>query len=842
MDNFVDYSGQAAYQDTADIHQNDSQKPAFFHQQMPCDIKPRLTKEQHDILETEFLKQHKPNTITKKRFAESLGVSLDKVNVSAVHCLCRDVVAETTQQNWFQNRRAKSKQDAKKQQGHYQFLTHQQTNQQPGYSSDSDTSPAYPATDYFDMMQQCASDDRASNGLGISQPQQYQDQCEFEGLPYSNSSSGTEQFHNFEMPQQVSQDMFDSPQELNRRTLTQDQFDAFARSGSMMTGAENYELFQSGFTTGQDVLNEIFPAYQNTDFKQQPAFAFQDNVPPSMSSHDSSVTSSVSDISRFPSASSMQDQSNTSATSSEWDGSRSSSVYQDDPYLQMSAQSQQPTSSASQWQPGQSVPVDINALNQEFRQVAQARQHLGVHEQPLAWPADEAFARRESSASTLAQSMSTVGIHTPHPQHQATFKSPAPPANIAARRQRPRPAGLHLGNMRSQSYSGVAPLGSPGQAQQQSLNPGQPLRRIRSTNFPNGVAQGRVQKLPGSAQRSPLAFTFADAMNSPKAFRHMSSQSGSNLAPPTPMSPNEFPRAQNSAWQTSSHVSRQPSISETDLEHGVPYAQAVPAQSQTFSSPPHTPMYHQQGFVQQRVGNHVITENTPPQSAPASQQCFPSNTFSMSQQQLQPPPPAPSQAPPQQMQAFAPPQQPQFMNVMVPDQHSHAPNATYAPTQHYMVPTSDATASLPMQYPHAVPIVNAQGELQMVYASHLPFMQQATVQQPHQPQYQHMHTPPQGQCAMFTTSTATPNIQVTASAPKPPAPQPAAEFFVHEYSPPQDLKRAATPRRNMVDNGPKNYTFANHTSEHFEKGKKESKKAADAKASSSPASSVAASS
>jgi hypothetical protein len=47
-----------------------------------CDIKPRLTKEQHDILEREYKANHKPSTSVKKGFAENLGVSLDKVNVS----------------------------------------------------------------------------------------------------------------------------------------------------------------------------------------------------------------------------------------------------------------------------------------------------------------------------------------------------------------------------------------------------------------------------------------------------------------------------------------------------------------------------------------------------------------------------------------------------------------------------------------------------------------------------------------------------------------------------------------------------------------------------------------
>jgi hypothetical protein len=60
-------------------------KPVGAPQKPPhngcTDVKPRLTKEQHDILEAHFQQQHKPSTSTKKGFAESLGVPLDKINV-----------------------------------------------------------------------------------------------------------------------------------------------------------------------------------------------------------------------------------------------------------------------------------------------------------------------------------------------------------------------------------------------------------------------------------------------------------------------------------------------------------------------------------------------------------------------------------------------------------------------------------------------------------------------------------------------------------------------------------------------------------------------------------------
>lgn len=65
-------------------HSRAAYATAVAQHQIACDIKPRLTKEQHDILEAHYTEQTKPNTSTKKGFAESLNVSLDKVNVSSV--------------------------------------------------------------------------------------------------------------------------------------------------------------------------------------------------------------------------------------------------------------------------------------------------------------------------------------------------------------------------------------------------------------------------------------------------------------------------------------------------------------------------------------------------------------------------------------------------------------------------------------------------------------------------------------------------------------------------------------------------------------------------------------
>ncbi|KAK0392716.1 hypothetical protein NLU13_2211 [Sarocladium strictum] len=65
------------------------------HHQMSrtTESKPRLSKEEVEILEAEFQKNHKPNSSTKKALAESMRVDNARIN------------------NWFQNRRAREKKE-----------------------------------------------------------------------------------------------------------------------------------------------------------------------------------------------------------------------------------------------------------------------------------------------------------------------------------------------------------------------------------------------------------------------------------------------------------------------------------------------------------------------------------------------------------------------------------------------------------------------------------------------------------------------------------------------------------------------------------------------------------
>ncbi|KHN96411.1 Homeodomain-like protein [Metarhizium album ARSEF 1941] len=85
----------AAYlHDSLDLYQPHPSR-LVQHHQMPraTESKPRLSKEEVELLEAEFQKNHKPSSTTKKALAESMRVDNARIN------------------NWFQNRRAREKKE-----------------------------------------------------------------------------------------------------------------------------------------------------------------------------------------------------------------------------------------------------------------------------------------------------------------------------------------------------------------------------------------------------------------------------------------------------------------------------------------------------------------------------------------------------------------------------------------------------------------------------------------------------------------------------------------------------------------------------------------------------------
>jgi hypothetical protein len=372
---------------------------------------------------------------------------------------------------------------------------------------------------------------------------------------------------------------------------------------------------------------------------------------------------------------------------------------------------------------------------------------------------NEAFARRNSSASALADSMSTVDITTQQ-SADSNASQPAHPSSIAARRQKNRPANLGPAALRSASYS-VGMPGSPGA--NQAAAPDQALRRIRSS-----VANlGRVSKVAASGQRSPLNYSFAEATASPKYARHASNYSVStvssgplsatsnSLVPPTPQTPSDFARFP--SWQSHGVVKTYPPNGDMN---GSAYA------GESFhnglylnvSSPPDTPS-DADHFAQFRAHNcarqQALYHDTPPQSAPASQL------------------------------AFAP-------TSIVPQSQSMTQSMSGDKSSHIRRPSlPDGSFNLDSQpmWP-AVPMFNNTGDLQM--SNPMQFNAQNIPQFTPQPIHPTMHGYPGSLSESLVKN----------------------EFAVHHYSPPQGA--SSTPSPPKSDSLPKLYHFANTGPSDFE--------------------------
>jgi hypothetical protein len=87
-DSFSGYGQQASnyssyFADSMEVAYHNHQQHLAHHQQISrtTESKPRLSKEEVEILEAEFQKNHKPNSTTKKALAESMRVENARINV-----------------------------------------------------------------------------------------------------------------------------------------------------------------------------------------------------------------------------------------------------------------------------------------------------------------------------------------------------------------------------------------------------------------------------------------------------------------------------------------------------------------------------------------------------------------------------------------------------------------------------------------------------------------------------------------------------------------------------------------------------------------------------------------
>ncbi|KAH7130748.1 hypothetical protein B0J11DRAFT_429818 [Dendryphion nanum] len=619
-----------------------------------ADVKPRLTKEQHDILESHFQIQHKPSTSTKKGFAESLNVPLDKIN------------------NWFQNRRAKVKQDLKKQLNQYNMSMgiygHNQHSQVPMVNSQYTPSAEQPqpqpqqqshmVQEYFpsvtgtaDISPTClpvqSVEGSSALDLGSQMPMhQSYDMHALRSIPESggrgalhpnimqsilaategasymqnHASSLPQQSAAFQydlsgLPQTYSNDLaFSLPHTLPNDT-PQDSFSGFPDFSTF----ECSPFPNMATSNAGDVQNSV-----GTGSSEPSPFSGTQSTATTQSSvgpNTSSVTSITSMYSgwtdeqnidtKYPAGNECEDVFDTpynmeQAAASEhalfsWDPSGQGQAFsQSDMYQHTNASAQAILSS-----PEQTLARKISSGALDF-------------ESPPVF-GEDMYSRRNSSTTNLANNIEAIHLQNGHTPDG--FKQPNPPSNIAARRQK-RPTALNSSTLRSASYSGSMP--SPG-----GNNSEHTLRRIRSSGIAN--ASGRIQKAStGSAQRSPMTLTFAEAAASPKFQRALSTSSnttggqGGSLAPPTPLTPSE--RGGYGFWQGNTVIRNHAPMPEHSSPESLNVNWSVEPQSagiiSSGASPPSTPLDHGQ-LNNMRPPNDHLYRDTPPQSAPATQQTFP---------------------------------------------------------------------------------------------------------------------------------------------------------------------------------------------------------------------------
>lgn len=554
-------------------------QPAPTIVQVCTDVKPRLTKDQHEILEQHFRQQPKPSTSIKKGFADALGVPLDKIN------------------NWFQNRRAKVKQDAKKLNSMRMFpinMPHQQPyvphpmqmSQLPIYHGIPPVVPSNTESVNEPVLAQSTIAVQNPNMMQTSMPAANFMQAPGmtsapQGLPFEASAFST----SISGPPMLLQDFnFDTSFEDDFMAMPESQelFMPEARVPVSMAQLQtNAMLTPPTDNVSPNTMPQLTSAYIHQSQCEEEKLRFQVDSP--------------QDVTDFSSSTGHPTPADSTTT---WSSvAPGPEIYE------------QPNVSAPVLMQSQESPASIDSYD-----------------------------RRDSPA--IAESVNSAVFDTSASESESSFKAPSQFGGLAARRQKPRPANLMPTAFRSASYSAGMP-GSPGAAA--NPNTQDQLRRIRSGGV--GMVNGRISK-PSGAQKSPMHANFdAAAYASPKFARHASNFSVStinssgpltattmpgSLAPPTPITPGEF---------NGFPIGQAPGFG---FHNGSPSAFSHMGEDAIYldtSSPMHKlDMQQMEQFrANQMARDNASLFHTPPQSAPPTQQHFAFPQPGMPPRMLQPP-------------------------------------------------------------------------------------------------------------------------------------------------------------------------------------------------------------
>ncbi|KAF3067175.1 hypothetical protein GL218_08777 [Daldinia childiae] len=401
-----------------------------------AESKPRLSKEEVEKLEKVFRENSKPSSSVKAQLADSLGLERPRIN------------------NWFQNRRAKAKQERKQQE-------YEEQRAKEKASSEPDSPNGSPQRS-------------SSDQVGESARQRVQPSSAL--FPDTSSISlKIEDDSDDDDTEDGSPDTIDSPS-------GQDP------SGSLQSNTPG--SFQSPLPF---------------DFSHSDVADFTHTHPPQNYHHSSPMTDftpcSVEYSGRSEQLTSLANSlpsPNEQCAGTEHTGQQ---------YPAMLEADLTPTVTPfTQSQPTFTTPGLASNAMESLRDY------------------DESTSMSERRTSPLMPQ----GIPTP----TDSFKSPPPPANIASRRNIPRPATLQTSSLRSRSYN----LGYAPKMPLDPSSPGSAIRRIASGTGNHG----RIQK-PSSGSRSPM-FVTRNTEALMMQFQNRSpvisvSSMFPGAAPPTPMTP-----------------------------------------------------------------------------------------------------------------------------------------------------------------------------------------------------------------------------------------------------------------------------------------------------------------
>jgi hypothetical protein len=554
--------------------------PTEFYRQLPMlddyddhsenTSRPRLTKDQVDTLEAQFQAHPKPNSNIKRQLAVQTNLSLPRVA------------------NWFQNRRAKAKQQ-RRQQEFERMQREAREKSGPIISTDQNQSDV----DVFDDAQ----DTPENMSLTPTQTTATSLSNDHLGTPTS-SPRPRHQKTNSEAAREAT---FASLQRaLNAAVAAREQFVHEAdenieieqadlllplRSSTMLqavNGPQRTSTF-SDWGSGRDSSNAWTPSQSPED-----TFEFGSlNAVPFASADDSVVASPLESPNE-------QDSTVDTDTLSSVHFSQQPSSWNEPLPEEMHGRPDRPTGSETPY-----APLKF----------------------PFPFPT---ASRRASSSEELADTLRNVGIdpvqptprHLPQLPHRMDgpgWRRPEKELDLAARRKRPRPAAIGTSGAATRSLMGPSSM-SP-TTRIPSFSSAHALRHAKSSHSLGSRFAG-VRKL-SAAPRSPLGFsTFADAaaahsVNLEAKRRLLSSTSGGNLAPPTPLTPEDLqhllpPVGPDDQYQLSAHQS----------EDGHFLSVTQPMQVKV-DSPPDTPLMT-------NLLSHLSYHNVnPPQSAPAHYTTFP---------------------------------------------------------------------------------------------------------------------------------------------------------------------------------------------------------------------------